>query len=295
MSESTYKDDQELFPHYPDKQLLATKQAFIEVWIIDVPQTPTPEWRSRTTSHLRRERRQQSRKSRVMTEEENPAPVRRSKRGSPPEYELLSEPQKKKRTSTKPRGRGGKASQLRLTAASNFEQRLDSLTPGTTLKALETQSRTSSPTRNRADLENAVPKIICRQFPDVMAPDMREDVKSLRRELMSVVQRRGILPESIQDTIRTHLESWDQEDINFGEYPRSKEEESIIWTNILDIRNDAQQCGEEDSAEAEWSHSVIRPLIKYALKYTPWNNRTLVRIMWVPFPTMSALSSLVHC
>jgi hypothetical protein len=114
-------------------------------------------------------------------------------------------------------------------------------------------------------------------LPDVMAPDMREDVKSLRRELISVMRHRGILPQSLQDTLRPHLEIWDQEDICFGEYPRSKDKEGIIWINIQDIRNDAQQCSEEDSVETEWRDGVIRPLIKYALKYTPWENRAVVR------------------
>ena len=279
MSESTYTDDQELLPQYPHGQLTAIKRAFIEVWISSFPQTPpTPE--SRTTAHRRRGRRQWSRKSRGIMEEENPAPVRRTKRGiSLPEYGQLPEPRKQKRTAAKPRGRGGKASRPRSMAASNFEQRLASLTSETALNTLETQSRTSSPTRNRDDLKNAVPKIICREFPEIMALDMREDVKSLRGELMPVVIRRGILPQSLRDTLLPHLETWFQDDALFGEYPRSKEEETMIWMLIQDIRNDARKCGEEDSAETEWSHNVIRPLIKYALKYTPWEDRVQLRFM----------------
>jgi hypothetical protein len=112
-----------------------------------------------------------------------------------------------------------------------------------------------------------------------MAPDMRDDVKSLRMELMSVVRRHGILPQSLQDTLRPHFETWDQEDIHFSEYPRSKEEEGIIWINIQDIYKNAKECGEEDSVETQWSHAVIQPLITYALKYTPWDSRAKVRAM----------------
>jgi len=232
MSESTYKDDQELLLQHPHEQLTAIKRAFIEVWISSFPQTP-PKPESRTTAHHRRGRQQWSRKSQGVMEEENPAPVRRSKRRiSPPEYEQLPEPQKQKRTAAKPRGGGGKASQ-------NFQRVLGSLPSETTLNALGTQSRTSSPTRNRNDLENAVPMIICREFPEIIAPDMREDVRSLRRELMPVVISRGILPQSLRDMLLPHLETWFQDDASFGEYPRSKKEETMIWMLIRDIRNNA--------------------------------------------------------
>jgi hypothetical protein len=96
---------------------------------------------------------------------------------------------------------------------------------------------------------------------------------------MSVVHRHGILPQSLQDTLLPYLETWDQKNVCFGEYPRSKEKESMIWMQIQEIRDEAQQCGEEDRPESEWSHTVIRPLIKYAVKYTPWDDRTMVRVM----------------
>jgi len=101
----------------------------------------------------------------------------------------------------------------------------------------------------------------------------------LRQELMLVVIRRGILPQSLRDTLLPHLETWFQDDASFGEYPRSKEEETMIWMLIQDICNDARDCSEQDSAETEWSHNVIRPLIKYALKYTPWEDKVRLRFM----------------
>ena len=101
MSESTYKDDQEFFPQHPHGQLLTIKRAFIEAWISDLPQTvPTPESHFRTTTHPGRRRRQRSRKLPGMVKGQNPASVRRSKRGMSPEYKQLPKPQKKKRTGT---------------------------------------------------------------------------------------------------------------------------------------------------------------------------------------------------
>jgi hypothetical protein len=134
---------------------------------------------------------------------------------------------------------------------------LDSLPTEPTLNASKTQSRTNSPTRDRSDLEKAVPKIICREFPETMALDMREDVKSLRKELRAVMMHRGILPKSLQDTLCLHLDELFHDDVYFGEYPRTKNEETMIWMQIQDIRNDARKCGEEDKAETQWSHDVI--------------------------------------
>ena len=53
----------------------------------------------------------------------------------------------------------------------------------------------------------------------------------------------------------------------------------MIWMLIRDIRNDARKCGEEDRAETQWSHAVTRLLIKYALIYTPWEDRAEVQVM----------------
>jgi hypothetical protein len=145
--------------------------------------------------------------------------------------------------------------------------------------APESQSRTSSPTRNREDLEKAVPTIICREFPEILAPDMREDVKSLRKELRAVTTHRGILPKSLQDTLRLHLDELFHDDAFFGEYPRTKNEETKIWEDIQEIRKDAQTCGEQDRAETEWSHDVIRPLIKSSLRYTAWMENVQLRFM----------------
>jgi hypothetical protein len=228
MSEGTYS--KELSPHQQlQEQALAIKRRIIDAWISDLPQIPpTPESFSPATAHPRYgctsqvlqdrhlERRRErydaskeaytlprssrSRKSRGMMEEENTEPLRRSKRQRP---------------AAKARGRGGKISQPRPQlgddappiAASNYQQTLGSITldPETTLNASARQtaeSRTSSPTRTRNDLESAVPKIICRMFTKGMA--MREDVRSLRRKLMAVA-RRGVLPLSLKVRFRNKM------------------------------------------------------------------------------------------
>jgi len=205
---------------------------------------------------------------------------------------ISQSPQKKQQPVTKARGRGGKISQPRpllgdgaqSTTGLSYQQRLGSTTLSveTTLNTTETQTngtRGTSPTRTRQDLENAVPKIICREFDDDMAVDMREDVRSLREELMEAARHRGILPLSLRDTLFKLLKKWDQDDAYFGEYPRSKEEEDNIWMAIQDIRIDAKMCGEQNKPESSWSHEVIRPLIDNALKYTPWQNRVRVEIV----------------
>jgi hypothetical protein len=96
---------------------------------------------------------------------------------------------------------------------------------------------------------------------------------------MAVMMHRGILPKSLQDTLRLHLDELFDDNIYFGEYPRTKNEETMIWTEIQEIRKDAQTCGEQDRAETEWSHDVIRPLIKSSLRYTAWMERVQLRFM----------------
>jgi hypothetical protein len=101
------------------------------------------------------------------------------------------------------------------------------------------ESRESSPTRTRKDLESAVPKIVGREFTATM--DMREDVRSLREGLMTAARHRSILPVSLHDTLHPFLHKWDQDDAYFGEFVRSKEEENMIWVAVQDIRAKAQK------------------------------------------------------
>src|SRR2546423_1430431 len=181
---------------------------------------------------LRRSSRLRSRKPRGVMEEENTQPLRRSKRNlspprrlEPPEpstrKKISESPIKKQRPAAKARGRGGKISQPRPPpenhappiAASNYQQTLGSilLNEETTLNA-SAESRTSSPTRTRNDLESAVPKIICRMFTPGMA--MREDVRSLRRKLMATARPRGILPFSLQVRFRNKMSAWERVKFN---------------------------------------------------------------------------------
>jgi hypothetical protein len=125
----------------------------------------------------------------------------------------------------KRRDAGGKISQLRPqpgddalpTAASNYQQTLGliSLNEETTLNASARQaveSRASSPTRTRNDLESAVPKIIYRMFTTGMA--MREDVQSLRQKLMAAARHRGILPLSLKVRFRNKMSVWERVKFN---------------------------------------------------------------------------------
>jgi len=161
-------------------------------------------------------RRQRSRKSRM--EEEDAEPFRRSKRTlSPPKRfeppgpstrkKISQSPIKKQPPAAKTRERGAKISRPRpqpgddAPHAPNYQQRLGSilLAEETTLNSSASQaieSRASSPTRTRNDLETAVPKIICRMFITGMA--IREDVQSLRMKLMAAARHRGILPLSLK-------------------------------------------------------------------------------------------------
>jgi hypothetical protein len=75
------------------------------------------------------------------------------------------------------------------------------------------------------------------------------------------------------------LNKWDQDGAYFDEFVRSKEEESMIWVAIQDIRAKSQKCGEQEKSESSWSHEVIRPLIEHALKYTPWQDRVQVEVV----------------
>jgi signal transduction histidine kinase len=219
---------------------------------------------------------------------------RRSKRvlSSPKCFKPPVPPTRQKRLRqlvTKRRRRGNKISKSQpllgggtpATAALSYQQILGSTTPavGTTLNTPETPTSDSRATRTRQDLENAVPRIICREFDDNMAADMREDVQSLREELMTAARHRGILPLSLRDTLSKLLKKWDQDYAYFGEYPRSKEEENNIWMAIQDIRVNAKMCGEQNKPESSWLHEVIRPLIENAIKYTPWQNRVRVEIV----------------
>jgi len=223
---------------------------------------------------------------------------RRSKRAftSPDRFEppmpstrqkISESPAKKHQLVAKQRGRPGKISQLRpplgvgapSTAASSYQEGF-----GSTILAAEgtlntSASRASSPTRTRKDLENAVPTIICCEFDAGMAADIRKDVQSLREELMAAGRHRGVLPVSLRDTLFPHLDKWDQDNAYFGEFSCSKEEEDSVWMAIQEIRIDAKDCGEENKPEASWSHEVIRPLIKNALKYTPWQNRIKLELV----------------
>jgi hypothetical protein len=188
MSEGTYSKG--LSPHQQlQEQALAIKRRIIDAWISDLPQIPpTPE----------------------------------SQRLGPPEpstrRKITKSPIKRQRPAAKARGRGGKISQPRPQPgddappidASSYQQTLGSiaLNEETTLtlnaSARRTlESRASSPTRNRNDLESAVPKIICRLFTDGMA--MREDVRSLRQKLMAAARHRGVLPLSLKVRFRNKM------------------------------------------------------------------------------------------
>jgi hypothetical protein len=112
-----------------------------------------------------------------------------------------------------------------------------------------------------------------------MVTDMREDVRSLRKDLMKAARHHGILPVSIWDTLCPLLGEWDQNDLLFDQFPRSKKDEDVVWAAILDIYIKAQKCGELDKPESSWSHEVIRPLLEHSLKYTPWQDRVQVEIM----------------
>jgi len=184
----------------------------------------------------RSSRRLRSRKPRGVMEEENTNPLRRSKRNlSPPKHleppepstrrKIVESPIKRQRPAAKARGRGGKISQPRPQpgddappiAASNYQQTLGSisLNEETTLNASARQaveSRASSPTRTRNDLESAVPKIICRMFTTGMA--MREDVRSLRQKLMAAARHRGILPLSLKVRFRNKMSVWERVKFN---------------------------------------------------------------------------------
>jgi len=304
MSESIDNNSHKLPPQQLQEHALAIKRSIIDAWISDLPQTPpTPESFSPTPAHPRRGQRQGSCKPRGNMEEGDAELPRRSKRVLPSlkdfeppmrstRQKISQSPTKKQQPVTKTRGRRGKISQPQpllgggapSTAALSYQQRLGSTTLAveTTLNTTETQTsetRGTSPTRTRKDLESAVPKIICCEFNDDIAADMREDVQSLREELMEAARHRGILPLSLRDTLFKLLKKWDQDDAYFGEYPRSKEEEDIIWIAIQDIRVDAKTCGEQNKPESSWCNEVIRPLIKNALKYTPWQNRVRVEIV----------------
>ena len=288
MSDNT--SDQELSTENGQEQVLAIKRTIINAWISDFPQIPPPppESFSPVTARPKRGRRQRSLKSRRMMED-NAEPLRRSKRilsrPEPSTAKILRTPIKKPRPAVKARGRGGEISKPQLQpappiAASNYQQMLGSSTAETTLSASANwtiESRESSPTRTRKDLESAVPKIICREFNTKM--DMREDVQSLREGLMAAARRRNILPVSLYDTLHPLLNRWDQDDAYFDEFARSKKEENMVWAAVQDIRANAQDCGEEDKPESSWSREVIQPLIRLALKYTPWQDRVQVEVV----------------
>lgn len=310
MSEGTY--NQELSPHQLREQALAIKRTIIDAWISDFPQTPPwPEPlsppRHRKLQGVEEENaeppRGRRRKLQDMMEVEDAEPLRRSKRNfsplerfdppKPPTLKKVSQsPIKKQQPAARARGRGGKISQPRPQpggtvspiATSNYQQRMGSITLAaeTTLNSSVGQtveSRASSPTRTRQDLENAVPTIICRGFTASMVTDMREDVRSLRKDLMKAARHYGILPVSIRDTLYPLLGEWDQNDLLFDQFPRSKKDEDVVWAAIQDIYIKAQKCGELDKPESSWSHEVIRPLLKHSLKYTPWQDRVQVEIM----------------
>lgn len=176
------------------------------------------------------------RKPRGVMEEENTEPLRRSKRKlsspkclEPPEpsvcRKIAESPIKRQRPAAKVRGRRVKISQPRPQpgddappiAAPSYQQALSSilLYEETTLNASACQaveSRASSPTRTRNDLENAVPKIICRMFATRMA--MREDVRSLRQKLMAAARHRGILPLSLKVRFRNKMSVWERVKFN---------------------------------------------------------------------------------
>lgn len=298
MSESIDNNSHKLSPQQLQEQALAIKRAIIDAWISDLPQTPpTPQSFSPTTTHLRRGQRQQSCKSRGIMEEGDAEQPRRSKRvfsstnhfepPMPSTRQKISQPPKRKQQPVaKTRGRRGKISQPRplleggapSTAALSYQRGLGLTTLAAEGTLNTSATRASSPTRTRKDLERAVPKIICREFKGIAA-DTREDVQSLRKELIAAARHRGILPPSLRDTLFALLEEWDQDDAYFGEFSRSKEEEDIIWMAVQDIRVDAQECGEDNKPESSWSHEVVRPLIKNALKYTPWQNRIRVELV----------------
>jgi hypothetical protein len=184
----------------------------------------------------RSSRRWRSRKPRGVMEEENTEPLRRSKRHLPPPKRLeLPEPStrrkiaespiKRQRPAAKARGRGGKISQPRPQpgddaspiTSPNYQQTLGSIIPNeeATLNASTrqaTESRTSSPTRTRNDLESAVPKIICRMFTTGMA--IREDVRLLRKTLMAAARRRGVLPLSLKVRFRNKMNAWERVKFN---------------------------------------------------------------------------------
>ena len=83
-----------------------------------------------------------------------------------------------------------------------------------------------------------------------MVPDMREDISSLREELTAAALHRGSLPLSLRDTLHPHLDKWHQDDAYFGEYPRSKEEENMVWMGVQEIHVSARECGELDTPES---------------------------------------------
>jgi hypothetical protein len=181
----------------------------------------------------RTSRRRRSRKPRGVTDTE---PLRRGKRAlSPPQRLETPEPSTRRRIAESPikrqrpaanaRGRGGKISQPQPQpgddaapiAVSNYQKTLGSITPNeqTTLNASARQtveSRTSSPTRTRNDLESAVPKIVCRMFTTKMA--MREDVQSLRQKLMAAARHRGVLPLSLKVRFRNKMGVWERVKFN---------------------------------------------------------------------------------
>ena len=225
--------------------------------------------------------------------------LRRSKRKLAPVYHLEpsstqgtkpESPIKKRRPATNVKGQTsqpqrsqpGDDSQL-----STYGQTLGALTltEHTILSPsarLTVDTRASSPTRTKKDLESAVPKIICREFTFGKSID-REDIQLLRKKLAEVARGRGILPLSLHDTLFPLLNEWIRDESDFDDFPRSKEQEDEIWKAIQKLRIKAQKCGERDKPESSWSHEVIRPLIEYALEYTPWQDTINVEIVWEPF------------
>lgn len=172
----------------------------------------------------RRSLRLRSHKRRGVMEGENTEPPRRKKRKpSPPEPSTRKK--RGQQPPSKSRGRGNKIFQQRPQpgddappiATTNYQQSLSSLllSEETTLNASARQgveSRGSSPTRNRNDLESAVPKIICRMITTGIA--MREDVRSLRKKLMAATRHRGILPLSLKVRFRNKMSVWER--VNFN-------------------------------------------------------------------------------
>ncbi|KAF2003187.1 hypothetical protein P154DRAFT_520149 [Amniculicola lignicola CBS 123094] len=158
--------------------------------------------------------------------------------------------------------------------------RHNTFSPVNSRTGASTPRRSNSPSRETiATLKDAVPPIITEQYNGArLPPGIRDTVKTVMRRLGPKQVVEGYIPYALKGLITSDAELGEQDldnrafaepalhhaDIDLG--TESHASLQYTWKKVKRIFQRARTCKECGCDENTWSHDIIRPLVKLALR-----------------------------